>query len=236
MKNLRIHCIQHVPFEGPAIIEQWANQKGHRFSFTRLYESSNFPDIENIDWLIVMGGPMGIYNDDIYPWLAGEKEFIKSAIDHNKTVIGICLGAQLIADVLGAEVKPGKYKEIGWFPIIFKREAWQKAGYTFLPDELTVFHWHGDTFDIPEGAIRLATSEGCVNQAFIYGDRVLAFQFHFEMDLKAIELIVRHGQEELIPDVFVQNYKEILTRSSLAPYGHTVIQNILNHLVSISIC
>jgi len=231
-RQLKIHCIQHVPFEGPAFIKQWADQKGHQVSYTLLYETDKFPEPGEFDWLVIMGGPMGVNDDGIYSWLAAEKAFIKQAIEQSKIVIGICLGAQIIASVLGAGVKPGKHKEIGWFPVKFDISAAKKAGLDFLPRELTVFHWHGDTFDIPQGAVHLASSDGCNNQAFIYRDRVLALQFHFEMDRQALEQIIHHGKDELITDIYVHCADEIIHKSKLTLETNKVMQRILDFFES----
>jgi len=183
---LNIHYFTHVPFEGLAYIEEWAVNKGHKLTSTEFYKSKNLPDINKVDWLIIMGGPMSVNEEDEYPWLTDEKRFVKEAIEKGKIVIGICLGAQLITDVLGAKVYKNVYKEIGWFQVHFTESAKKLPLFSSFPDEMMVFHWHGETFDLPEGAIHLAESEGCKNQAFIYKDKVLGLQFHFEMTEKAM--------------------------------------------------
>lgn len=114
---MRIHYLQHVPFEGLASIEQWATTKDYILSATKFYNGDTLPSVDHLDWVIVMGGPMNIYENDKYPWLTWEKHFIEEAIKKNKIVIGICLGSQLIADVLGSKVYKGQEKEIGWYPI-----------------------------------------------------------------------------------------------------------------------
>lgn len=172
---MRIHYLQHVPFEGLASIEQWAIKKDYILSATKFYNGDTLPSVDDLDWLIVMGGSMNIYEDDEYPWLRLEKHFIAEAIKKNKIVIGICLGSQLIADVLGSKVYKGQEKEIGWYPIQVTTEAQKSAVFASLPASLTVFHWHGDIFDLPPDALRLAYSEVCANQAFIYGDRVRTY-------------------------------------------------------------
>ncbi|QEC51542.1 GMP synthase (glutamine-hydrolysing) [Anseongella ginsenosidimutans] len=199
-EHLRIHYFQHVPFEGPGSIAEWAQQKGHSLTRTRFYEQEALPALDGIDWLVIMGGPMSAHDEGCYPWMAPEKAFIRQAISAGKTVIGICLGAQLIAQVLGARVYPNPQKEIGWFPVTFSgREA---SG----PDAgglaagglaaLTVFHWHGDTFDLPENCRRIASSEACRNQGFWYTDCVLGLQFHCEVNRAALEEMVKEGVEE----------------------------------------
>jgi GMP synthase-like glutamine amidotransferase len=112
---MRLHWLQHVPFEGLGYIKDWAEEQGFDITCTRLYEGEELPKMDEFDWLIVMGGPMGIFDYNDHPWLTDEKEFIELAIDEEKTVIGICLGAQLIATALGAEVKNNPVKEIGWY-------------------------------------------------------------------------------------------------------------------------
>ena len=156
MNKLRIHTLMHVPFEGLGCIENWIQQKGHIVTFTKLYEEIIYPTSEEYDWLIVMGGPMSVYEEDIFPWLTEEKKFIHSAIDSGKTVIGICLGSQSIADVLGAKVYPNKTKEIGWLEISKTNNHPLTENFT---NKTTVFQWHGDTFDIPADAVQLFESE-----------------------------------------------------------------------------
>jgi len=189
---MKLHYLQHVPFEGLGIIEDWAKAQSAEINCTRLFADEKLPPLESFDWLVVMGGPMGIYDHEDHPWLIAEKKLIRAAIDANKTVLGICLGAQLIADVLGAKVYPGPQKEIGWFPI--RRSA---GAPEWLPEELTVFHWHGDTFDIPNGATRLAASVACENQGFIYNNRVVALQFHLETTPESMEALIENCADEL---------------------------------------
>jgi GMP synthase-like glutamine amidotransferase len=189
---LKLHYLQHVPFEGLGIIEDWAIAQGFEISVSQLFNNDPLPVIDDLDWLVVMGGPMGIHDHEEHPWLVDEKIFIRKAIDAGKTVLGICLGAQLIADVLGAKVYPGPQKEIGWFPI---RRA--EGAPELLPEKLTAFHWHGDTFDLPAGAIRLASSETCQNQGFVYNDRVVALQFHLETTPESMEALIENCSDEL---------------------------------------
>jgi GMP synthase (glutamine-hydrolysing) len=211
---MRIHSLQHVSFEGPAGIEHWATSRGHSLTATKFYENDELPDLGSLDWLILMGGPMSVYDDDKYPWLVQEKLFIQGAIESGKTVIGICLGAQLIADVLGAKVCCGKYKEIGWFPIQLTQEAKQSAVFGFLPERMTVFHWHGDTFSLPAGAKHLAWSDGCENQAFLYNDSVLGLQFHLEVTEESVRQIVQNSANEVVQAKYVQGAEEMLATRS----------------------
>ena len=211
---MHIHCLQHVPFEGPAAIAVWAANAGHSFSATPLYEQADLPRQDDFDWLVVMGGPMGVYDESAFPWLATEKVFLREAIAAGKTVIGVCLGAQLLADALGGRVYRGREKEIGWFSIELTETARASHLFGFLPSRFEVFHWHGDTFEIPQGAVRLARSEGCDNQAFLYEERVLGLQFHLESTPQSVGAIVANCADELVGGPYIQSAEQMLDGGS----------------------
>ena len=232
---LNIHYLQHVPFEGPAKIADWALAKGHKLTSTKLYENVLLPPIKSIDWLVVMGGPMNIYQEKDYPWLIKEKEFISKAIEADKTILGVCLGAQLIADVLGARVYGGQHKEIGWFPIALTSEAKTSKPFETLPEHLTVFHWHGDTFDLPAGAVQLARSAGCEQQAFLYNDRVLGLQFHLESTRESVQKLIQHCKDDISEGKYVQEAETILLESQRYLQGlHEALEVLLEQLLSSS--
>ena len=153
---------------------------------------------------------MGVHDEERYPWLAAEKQFISDAIDQGKRVLGICLGAQLLAQLLGAPVTRNRWLEIGWFPIEKRPEAAASAIGRGLPERLTAFHWHGDTFGIPDGAIPLYRSQACENQGFIFEERVVGLQFHLETTPASAAALVRNAADELISAPFVQSAREIL--------------------------
>ena len=206
---MRIHALQHVAFEGLGHIGQWIADRGHSLALTRLYAGDPLPLLADFDRLVIMGGPMNIYEDDRYPWLAVERQFIRQAIDGGKSAVGVCLGAQLLADALGSRVVAGAHKEIGWWPIRMT-EAGRRSGFLAdLPEQTTVFHWHGDTFAVPPGAIHLAESEGCVSQAFLYDHRILGLQFHLESTPETVRALLDHCGDELVPDRYIQTAAEI---------------------------
>lgn len=208
---MRIHYLQHVPFENPGIILSWAESRKYPVTFTRLYEDQELPAQEDFDWLVIMGGPMNIYEEEKYPWLVREKEFIKAAISKNKIILGLCLGAQLIADVIGGRVIQNQYKEIGWFPVVFTKEALALPQFSHLPPNPVVFEWHGDTFiDLPEESILLASNEACKNQAFAYRGRVYGFQFHMENTLQIITDLIENCRDEMVPGLYIQSAVEML--------------------------
>jgi GMP synthase (glutamine-hydrolysing) len=168
---MKIHCIRHEPFEGLAEIEDWIKLNNHHLTYTRTYLNQSFPEEIAFDLLIIMGGTASVYQDKIYPWLTSEIDFIKKTIAADKKVIGICLGAQLLAKVLGAKVYPNTAREIGWYPIRFCKNT--ATGFYDLPEQIEAFHWHSDTFDLPKGAHRIASSEITPNQGFILGRKIL---------------------------------------------------------------
>jgi GMP synthase (glutamine-hydrolysing) len=223
---MKLHWLQHVPFEGLGIIEEWAEGCNAEIRATRIFSNEPLPDVDNFDLLVVMGGPMGIYDYDAYPWLKEEKEFIRRAIDAEKRILGICLGAQLIADVLGAKVYPGPQKEIGWFPI---RRA--KDAPALLPEELVVFHWHGDTFDLPEGSTPLASSEACRNQGFVYNDRVVGLQFHMETTPNSMEALIGNCAHELVDAPFIQTANQMRAGASNMVQINSAMEQLLQALL-----
>ncbi len=216
MEKLNIHYFQHVPFEDPGSIIEWASLKGHNLTSTKFYEEIVWPDLSAIDWLIIMGGPMSVNDEDKYRWLADEKMFIRKAIDAGKTVLGICLGSQLISSALGAPVYRNKETEIGWYEITFQQEAKSSGLFSHLGSTWKVFHWHGDTFDLPAGAVLLAGSEACRHQAYLYGDRVLALQFHPEPTPDLLREMVDNGANELVPGKYIMTKRDELINASLA--------------------
>ncbi|MET0072065.1 MAG: amidotransferase [Candidatus Thiodiazotropha sp.] len=208
---MRAHYLQHVPFEGLGSIEDWLLQSGYEITATRFFESPDLPGPEEIDLLIVMGGPMSVNDEHAYPWLAKEKSFISSVVDAGKPALGICLGAQLIAASLGSEIYPNSVKEIGWFPISAVKSI-PDSLFRF-PEEITVFHWHGETFDLPSGAVCTAQSKGCQHQAFQFGRKVIGLQFHLETTAGSANAIVENCRDELVDGEYIQSEKDILSAS-----------------------
>jgi GMP synthase-like glutamine amidotransferase len=229
MPPIRLHYFQHVPFEGLGCIEQWIVRSNYPVTCTRFFENHTLPDLDAFDWLIIMGGPMGVNDESQYHWLKEEKEFIRKAIEKDKTVIGICLGAQLIAASLGARVYPNKQKEIGWLPIENASPFDYNKSPFSIDGKLTVFHWHGDTFDLPEGAAHLYCSEACSNQGFLYKRNVLGLQFHFEATPESVYEMVIHGEDELVPGAFVQSRKSILNQNRFYKDSNNIMFRILDH-------
>ena len=205
---MRVHYFQHVAFEGPGYIATWMQEQGHNLSATHFFEPGyQLPDPSSIDALVVMGGPMSVYDDALYPWLREEKAFIDTMLQTGKKVLGICLGAQLAALGLGAPVSRAVHIEIGWYPV-FSATAVQQAAphmYELLRQGPMVFHWHGDQFAIPEGAHELAFSAANRNQGFLYRDRVLGLQFHAEPGPADLTQMLEHGRTDLQEAPYIQD-------------------------------
>jgi len=206
---MRAHYLQHVPFEGLGSIEPWLRAAGYEITNTKFFASAQLPNLKKIDLLVVMGGPMSVNDEDEFSWLVCEKKFIREAVNSGKKVLGICLGAQLIASAAGARIYRNHVKEIGWFPI-YGIAASGSSIFSF-PPSIKAFHWHGETFDLPAGATRLAKSDGCENQAFQLGKSVVGLQFHLETTPKAAREIVSHCRAELVPSKYIQTEEEILS-------------------------
>jgi GMP synthase-like glutamine amidotransferase len=224
---MRAHTLQHVPFEGLGSIEKWLRAGGYEITKTPFFQTTSLPAPDEIDFLIIMGGPMSVNDEGEHPWLVDEKRFIRRCIEAGKSVLGICLGAQLIASALGARVYRNPAKEIGWFPV---QAIPSIDGAVFrFPSTLEVFHWHGETFDLPTGAIPLARSEGCENQAFQLGQSVVGLQFHLETTPESARRIVEHCREELTPALYIQSETAIL---AAAPEKYGAINNLMAQLLT----
>jgi GMP synthase-like glutamine amidotransferase len=206
---MRAHLFQHVPFEGLGSIDPWLRSVRAEITSTKLFERPVFPEIGEVDLLVVMGGPMSVNDEADLTWLVPEKRFIRQAIEADKAVLGVCLGAQLIAGAMGARVYPNREREIGWFSITSVRTVAGGALFAF-PPEAPAFHWHGETFDLPAGAVHLARSAACENQAFQIGRRVIGLQFHLETTPESARALATNCGSELVPSRYVQSEEQIL--------------------------
>ncbi|MFM7180265.1 MAG: type 1 glutamine amidotransferase [Verrucomicrobiales bacterium] len=212
---MRVHYLQHVVFEGPGAIATWLHERRFRVTRTAFYAKEPLPMPSEIDVLIVLGGPMSVHDECSVGWLSVEKAFLQAVIDAGKPVLGICLGAQLIAEVLGGEVRRNPWQEIGWWPVRGLPGA-DGASIHRFPEEFTAFHWHGETFDLPTGSTLLASSPACPNQAFQWGDRVIGLQFHLETTDDGSAVLIERCAQEMFPGPWVQFAATILD----APQSH----------------
>lgn len=234
MKRPRIHLFQHDPTVGPGYIASWLRQKGFGFSTTRFFMDEPLPQVKQFDWLIILGGSMGVYDYDRYPWLYEEKRRIEQAINQCTIVLGICLGAQLIAEVMGARIFKTRCPEIGWHPVELSKESKATPLLRAVPRKFTTFHWHEDAFDLPDGSIRLGSSRGCLNQGFVFADRVIGLQFHPETLLEDVRIYVEQARHERFNGarecVYVQTSEQILAMEENYNCMHRALGQILENL------
>jgi GMP synthase-like glutamine amidotransferase len=178
--DMRVLAFRHVPFEGVGLIFPALEERGVALEYVDLYcPPARLPDIADAAGLIFLGGPMSV--NDSLPYLKQESDFIVQAVERGQPVLGICLGSQLIARALGGRVYRNPLKEIGWFDIRLTEAASNDRLFSGVNPSETVFHWHGETFDLPQGATHLAYSDACRNQAFRFGSNVYGLQFHLEV-------------------------------------------------------
>jgi GMP synthase-like glutamine amidotransferase len=196
-----IPIIQNVLYEYPGYIADWLVAKDEPHGVIRIFEDEVLPDSEAIKGLVILGGPMNVEDEEKLPWLKTEKAYIRKVIHSGKKVLGICLGAQLIAEALGASVTFNPGPEIGWFPVHVLKDDLPEPYKRALPQSFTTFHSHFQGFEIPVGAVRLAYSEASENQGFIFGNNVLALQFHPEMTPGGIEDLLTHSSHEKVRDI-----------------------------------
>jgi len=222
---MRMAVLQHVVFEGPAAVADWAAERAVPFRIFHLYRDTTFPALSDFDMLAVMGGPMSANDEAQLDWLGPEIALVREAIAAGKTVLGICLGAQIIAKALGARVYPGRAKEIGWFPV--QRMGGSHPFSDGLPETFTPFHWHGETFDLPRGATPLASSRITEIQAFAVGQHVLGLQFHLEATEDSVRELLKGAANEIGHGIFEQQLDVILAGldhcASLRPLLDTVL-------------
>jgi GMP synthase-like glutamine amidotransferase len=205
---MNVHYLQHASFEGPGAIAHWARARGHSLVGTHSYKGDPIPPPDDFDLLVVMGGPMSVDDEKEFPWLIEEKDLVARSLKAEKKVLGICLGAQILASVLGARVYKAREKEIGWFPVRLRAEARLSATTRSWPESFTPFHWHGETFDLPSGSIHLAETGICPIQAFECG-RAVGIQFHLEVTPDGVRDFLGACQSELVAGPFIQSEEEV---------------------------
>ncbi|MFW5488452.1 MAG: type 1 glutamine amidotransferase [Desulfovibrio sp.] len=228
---MRVNVLQHVPFENEALIGEWAKERGHDLSRTLCWEGGRELRPEDFDLLVIMGGPMSVTDADRYPFLLWEKQLIKMAVARGKKVLGICLGAQLIADALGGEVDRSSEREIGVFPVQLAPDARRASAMSGFPETFDAMHWHGDMVALPpRGAIVVASTPGCPVQGFSLGETCVGLQFHLECTPESIERLLENCADDLRPGTYVQDV-ETLRRNVSALQGRELLFGLLDRLV-----
>lgn len=231
---MNVHAILHAAFEKPGIIEHWAIEKGYQFSVTHSYLGETLPDISAIDFLILMGGPQSAVKFDQYPYLIDEVELVRKAVRRQKAILGICLGAQIISESLGAKTEVSPNKEVGVFPVQLTKDGLQDPLFKLFPEKFNVMHWHNDMAGIADNGILLAKSGGCPRQIIRYTDRVYALQFHMEMTIDIVKDMLRHCDTDLQPSSqYVQTMEQLL--SADFPAINKKMKVILDYLAEIAL-
>ena len=229
------HCLQHTSLEHAGHIGDWLATHGHTLTVTRLYEADfTFPSLSAFDGLLILGGPMSVFDEENFPWLAAEKMFLAEVVRAGKITLGICLGAQLLAQALGGEVKPNYAPEIGFWTVRFSSRSLEHPLLRGWPEKALVLHWHHDTFTVPPGAMRVGMSAGCATQGFVWGDGIIGLQFHPEMTpAMAEDLLAAEGHETAVAQEFVQTVGQIRERLKSVWKGRVLLEVLLGNMVAL---
>ena len=194
----KIWVLQHHPAENLGGIADALEEAALAWQYVRVFDGQAIPrDMKGAGGLIVMGGPETVYQLDRYPYLRDEIRLIENALKENRPILGVCLGSQLLAAALGANVRRGESKEIGWYPVRLGDTASDDRLMRGLPTEFVAAHWHSDVFDLPGGAVALASSEKTPIQAYRYGEKAYGLLFHAEMTAEIIEALVNEFRDGL---------------------------------------
>ena len=239
MQHLKVHYFQHIAGEGFGSCYAYLKSRGAQITATEFFalptdhaiEIEALPNIQDVDLLIIMGGAMSVNDEANFPWLKTEKRWLRRYLASGKAAIGLCLGGQLIASSLGANVTRNLEQELGWHPI-YKVER-QQGDYFEMPSEIEVMHWHSETFDIPRGAVHLAETPVCRNQMYQIGKNVLGFQFHPEITAKVLEMFIEDEEHEhSFKGPYVQSF-DTLKQSSVGRYqaGNLLLQSAIDYVL-----
>lgn len=229
---MKIHLLEHDPFDySRTNITLWAEKRGHMLRQSYVCNMERLPAMEDLDWLMVMGGSGHVWEEKTLPWLTAEKAFIKRAMEEGKITLGICFGAQLIAESLGAEVHSNTYKEIGWYEVALTKEGEESFLFQGAPDRFVTFHWHSDHFSLPALCRRLAFSEASPNQVFVRDDRpVVGVQFHPEYTLEMVRDFSNEVGNEWTPDLFVEGRDKVLAETETLPDTYWLMELVLDNM------
>ena len=233
--SMRFHCLQHMPAEGPGHAAEWLAAHGHSLSFTKLFESNPvFPVLADFDGLLILGGAMSVHDEENFPWLRDEKAFIRETLRAGKITLDICLGAQLVAEALGGEVRPNHASEIGFWTVRFSVKSLEHSLLRGWPEKAVVLHWHLDTFTVPPGAVRVGMSAATATQGFLWGDGVIGLQFHPEMTVPMVEKLMEFERHEHAEEQeFVQTAEQIRAKMKSVWKGRKLLETVLENLVAL---
>lgn len=228
---MRVACVSHVPFEGPGSIAEWAAARGHELLRVDA-RTGMFPGADEVDLLVVLGGPMSANDDCRHPWLVAERDHLARLVEAGTLILGICLGAQLLALAIGGSVHRGAEPEIGWYPVRLRPTARTNPWFVGWPETFVGGHWHDDTFELPEGVEKAASSDLTPNQAFVAaGGRVVGLQFHLEWTPEALRALVLSAPEDLMyPGPHVATADQLLGATEDLAAGRALLFRMLDRM------
>ena len=229
---MRIQLIEHDPEDfSRTNISLWAADKGYQVNQIYVCNNEELPPVDSFDWLMVMGGSQHAWDEGGNSWLQKEKAFLNDVLAANKIILGICFGAQLLAEALGGNLFPNTQKEIGWHEVSLTREGQESFLFHYIPHSFVSFHWHSDHFSLPRSCNRMACSKATENQAFVAKDRPLVgLQFHPEYTRDMVTYYAREHSQDWVPDVFVGGKDKVLARTKEIPDTYWLMETLLNNM------
>jgi len=229
---MRIQLIEHDAEDfSHTNISFWAAKKGYPVKQTYVCNKEDLPAINSFDWLMVMGGSQHAWDEQGNSWLQEEKAFVAEALAKGKLFLGICFGAQLLAEALGGRIFTNTYKEIGWHEVSVNREGQKSFIFQDIPTTFITFHWHSDHFSLPRNCTRLADSKASANQAFVCNGRPLVgLQFHPEYTRDMVTYYAHEHSHDWVPDVCVDDKDKVLARTKEIPDTYWLMETLLNNM------
>jgi GMP synthase (glutamine-hydrolysing) len=229
---MRLHLLEHDPLDlSNTNMTQWAQEKGYPLTHTYVCNNEPLPSIDDFDWLMVMGGSPHAWEEDVNPWLAEEKTLIARTLESGKVIVGVCFGAQLLAEALGGKLFANSQKEIGWYEVTLTSEGQNSFLFSHLPTRFVSFHWHSDHFSLPHGCTRLAYSEPTANQAYIcQGRPVVGLQFHPEYTRDMVRHFAAEEGHQWVKDRFVAGQETVLDQTDKIPDTYWLMARLLDNI------
>ena len=229
---MRIHLMEHEPVSLSLNIMRWAEKNQHQIIPVNAAGSDPMPALRDLDRLIIAGGPQHIWEEGRHPWLGAEKEFISRAVQAGKTILGICLGAQLIAEAMGGKVFSNRFKALGWYDVSLTADGISSSIFEDVPERFTIFQWHSDRYTLPPECIRLAASPAAENQAFLSTDnRILGIQFHPDFDCGTIAHMIKTLGKEYPRGPYVTERDELLQQTASMREPSWLMDKILDNFL-----
>jgi len=229
---MRIQLIEHDPQDfSRTNISLWAADKGYRVNQVFICNNEALPPLDSFDWLMVMGGSPHAWDAAGNAWLQTEKDFVNAALAAGKMILGICFGAQLLAEALGGELFPNPHREIGWHEVALSQQGRESFLFQGIPPAFVTFHWHDDHFSLPQSCTRLARSQATENQAFVDRERPLVgLQFHPEYTRRMVAYYAREHSQDWTTDDYVSTKDEVLAQTDEIPNTYWLMEILLNNM------